>query len=96
MSKFSCIYVGICLFCYMNNFKNREKFRVAARKDILSLAQLLVKGCVKTCPQAERSYDTSLGFPFLMIMLVSVNLSYKSIASVCIIFCYNLGPLAIP
>ena len=33
----------------------------------------MVKGCVKTRPRAERSYNSTLGFPFLIIMLASVE-----------------------
>ena len=40
---------------------------------ILCRAQLLVKGCVKHNPRAEGRSDASLGFPFLIIMLVSVH-----------------------
>ena len=39
---------------------------------ILCSAQLLVKGCLGTRLQAEGSYNVSLGFPFLVIMLFSV------------------------
>ena len=52
---------------------------------ILCSAQLLVKGCVETRPQAEGSYNASLGFPFLVIMLFSVlcrtlnNLSHENL-----------------
>ena len=34
-----------------------------------------IKGCVKKRPGAKRRYDASLGFPFLIILLVSVDVT---------------------
>ena len=39
----------------------------------LCRAQLLVKGRVKTCPRVGRCLDARLGFPFLIIVLPSVQ-----------------------
>ena len=53
----------------------RFKFNCCMLMHLLCRAQLLVKGCVKRRPQPEGCSDASLGFPFLVIMLVSVLLS---------------------
>ena len=45
---------------------------------VISRAKLLVKGCVKMRSRAEGSYDARLGFPFLIILLPSVNNSNDS------------------